>query len=87
MLDDGRRLRYNILNKRAAAQCTSVRRQSCCKVVPYFTRAGALLFAFNKSNNGTQHNHKGEQFCICNHRTSSFQKKCPAAGVIALTAV
>ncbi len=41
------------------------------KVAPYFTRAGALLFACNvdnKSYNSAKHNYKLEKFLICNHK-------------------
>lgn len=56
---------YNILNKGAESQRTPGARQSFMyrKIAPYFTRVGALFFAFvigYKGNNCTQHNDKCE---------------------------
>ena len=49
------------------------------KVAPYLTRTGALLFVFaeskNKSNDWTDHAHKGEQIAICNHVYQLLSKK------------
>ena len=52
-----------MLNKRTVGQRTPDRRKSRMlqKVAPYFTRAGALLFACainNKSYYSAKHNHK-----------------------------
>ena len=72
MLDGSGHFVYNMINKRAVGQRTPDRRKvSVQKAAPFFTRAGALLFAFNVDNKSyycAKHNYKCEQVTVCNHK-------------------
>ena len=76
---------YNTLNKGAVDQCTPGRRQNVAKIVPYFTRAGALFFVsenrYNKGYNSTEHDYECEQIRICNHKHQP-PFFCQAAGIV-----